>query len=89
MMNNKNMSITSYILSVFGAGTVIAATLFLITKLLSDGLYPLASVLSAIVIFGAMTFLRPKFTPYRWMGIGIAVALLFTIYPISYSGRRT
>jgi ABC-type sugar transport system permease subunit len=85
MINNKNMSITSYILSVLGAGIVIAATLFLITKLLVDGLYPLASILSAIVVFLAMTYLRPRFTPYRWMGIGIAIALLFTIYPIVYT----
>ncbi|MBI9050630.1 MAG: ABC transporter permease subunit [Anaerolineaceae bacterium] len=85
MMNKKNMSITSYILSVLIAGIVIAATLFLITKLLSDGLYPLASILSAIVIFLAMTYLRPRFTPYRWMGAGITIALLFTIYPILYT----
>ncbi len=58
---------------------------WLIALLLRDGLIPLASAVSAITVFLAMIFLRRHFTPYRWLGAGIALALLFTVYPLLYT----
>lgn len=84
-MNNKAVGGSSYLVSVLGAGTALAAILWLISKLISDGLYPLASALGAIFVFVALVYLRPRFTPYRWLGVGIALAMLFTVYPILYT----
>ncbi len=65
-------------LFLFGALSVIGA-------MLSDGLYPLASALSAITVFLTLIFIRRRFTPLRWLSIGIALALLFTLYPLLYT----
>ena len=85
-MTQKNkLNLSTYLLNVLVAGGVIAAALWLITRLFIDGLYPLATILSAIVVFIAMIYLKPRFSPYRWLGIGIGIAVLFTIYPILYT----
>jgi len=85
MMKNKTSFTSSYFFNILGAGAVLAFILWFISKLINDGLYPLASAMSAIAVFIAMVYLRPRFTPYRWLGIGIVLAMLFTIYPIAYT----
>ena len=85
MFKNKAIFTPSYILNLLGAGTVLVVILWFISRLLSDGLYPLASAMSAIAVFVAMVYLRPRFTAYRWLGVGIMLAMLFTIYPIAYT----
>ncbi|MBA3072497.1 MAG: ABC transporter permease subunit [Anaerolineae bacterium] len=85
-MNQKNkLKLSTYLLNLIVAGAVLAGMLWLITKLVIDGLYPMASILSAIAVFIAMVYLRRKFTAWRWVAVGIAIALLFTIYPILYT----
>lgn len=66
------------------AGFVIAA-IWLMTKLFADGIYPLPSVIGAITIFFCLVFLRPRLQAFRWMSVGIALAILFTLYPIVYT----
>ena len=85
MMKKQPVFTSSYLFSVLGAGVVLVFILWIISKLIADGLYPLASALSAVAIFIALTYLRPRFTPYRWLGIGISLAMLFTLYPILYT----
>jgi ABC-type sugar transport system permease subunit len=75
----------SYFLNLAGVGIFLVIILWLISKLLADGLYPLASALSAITVFVCMVYLRPRFTPFSWLGVGISLAILFTIYPIIYT----
>lgn len=75
----------SQILNFIVVGTILAMTLWLVAQLLNDGLYPLASALSAITIFIALVYLRPRATPFRWMGIAISLVLLFTIFPILFT----
>lgn len=75
----------SYFLGLLGVLVFLALILWLVSKLFIDGLYPLASVLSAVALFVAMVYLRPRFSPFRWLGLGISLALLFTIYPILYT----
>jgi ABC-type sugar transport system permease subunit len=76
---------SSYLFNVLGAGVFVVLILWFISKLFVDGLYPLASVLGAIAVFIAMVYLRPRLTAFRWMSVGIVLALLFTIYPIAYT----
>ena len=63
----------------------IIAALWLITTLIIDGLFPLASALSAIAVFLALVYVRRRFTPMRWLAIGISLALLFTLYPLLFT----
>lgn len=66
-------------------GIFVGGALWLISRLLSDGLFPLASALSAIVVFFVLVYTRRRFTPLRWLAIGIGLALLFTLYPLLYT----
>jgi hypothetical protein len=84
-MKNQVTSKSSFILNFFGVGIFLAFILWFISKLFADGLYPLASVLAAIAVFITTVYLRPRLTAFRWMSIGIALATLFTIYPIVYT----
>lgn len=84
-MKSKATFNSSYLFNVLGASVFVVLILWFISKLFADGLYPLASVLAAIAVFIALVYLRPRLTAFRWMSVGIALALLFTIYPIVYT----
>lgn len=76
---------TTYFFHIALLGIFLAGMLWLITRLIADGLFPLASALSAITVFLVIVFSRRHFTPLRWLAIGIALALLFTLYPLLYT----
>jgi ABC-type sugar transport system permease subunit len=86
-MNNSQTQLSkmAYMINLGLLGLFVAAMLWLITVLLADGLYPIVSALSAITVFVILIYARRSFTPYRWLGLGIALALLFTVYPILYT----
>lgn len=54
-------------------------------KLIQDGFFPLASLISAITVFVFLVVVKKSLTPYRWLATGIILALLFTIFPIVYT----
>lgn len=85
MVKKTRLKTSTYLLNILIAGAVIAGLLWLITKLFNDGLFPMASVLSVIAVFIAVVYFKPRFTPWRWLAIGISFAILFTIYPILYT----
>jgi ABC-type sugar transport system permease subunit len=82
---NLNFSKYRYWLNVIFVSILTFLMLRFTWQLFSEGLYPLASALSAITVFLAVVYLRRKFTPIRWISIGIALSLLFTLYPILYT----
>ncbi len=84
-MKNRTFFTFDYVVRLLGVLLFLVFILSLISKLWRDGLNPLASVLSAITVFVVLVYLRPYFTPFQWLGFGIALALLFTIYPIAYT----
>jgi ABC-type sugar transport system permease subunit len=86
-MNNTNTKLSryGYIVNLVAIGLLLVAIMRVVLMLMADGLYPLASALSAITVFLALVYLRRRFSPLRWFGIGIALALLFTLYPILYT----
>jgi ABC-type sugar transport system permease subunit len=73
------------------AGTALAVALFLagvfwlFIQMWRDGLYPLASAVAAVAIFLAMVYLHPRLSTVRWLGVGLALAMLFTLYPILFT----
>lgn len=76
---------TTYSFHIALLGVFLAGMLWLISRLIVDGLFPLASAVSAITVFLALVFIRRHFTPLRWLAIGISFALMFTLYPLLYT----
>ncbi len=58
---------------------------WLMRALLIDGLALLASAIGAVTVFLLVVYLRRRFSAMRWMAIGVAVAAMFSIYPIVYN----
>ncbi len=54
-------------------------------KLIEDGLYPFASIVTAVTAFLFLIMVKKSLSPYRWLATGIVLAALFTIYPIFYT----
>ena len=75
-MNSNTIRLTpvAYVFNLIVMGLIAAATLWLITQLIGDGNYPLAGMLGAIVTFLCLVYLRPRFTPWRWLAVGMALA---------------
>lgn len=81
---NTNRISRWYLLNLAGVGIFCVVMLWLISEFLSSGLYPLASIFAAVVVFFALVYLRPRLTPFRWMAVGIGIVIIFTLYPILY-----
>ncbi|MCA9884697.1 MAG: hypothetical protein KC708_17080, partial [Anaerolineae bacterium] len=58
---------------------------WLIVQLIGDGAYPLAAILTSIAVFVSAAMLIERMKAYRWMSIGIGLAMLFVLYPIIYT----
>ncbi len=67
------------------AALIVFAGSWLMFRFIREGFYPLAAFLGACVVFLGVTFARKTLFPYRWLSVGIVLAVLFTIYPIFYT----
>lgn len=76
---------STYLGYLIAVAFIAAAALWLVTQLIGDGNYPLATMVSAILIFLILVYLWPRFTPMRWLAVGLALTMLFTLYPIFYT----
>ncbi len=68
-----------------GVGIFVVSLSWLIMQLIQDTSFPLAAILTVIMVFGAVVFLIDRLKPYRWMSIGLGLAMLFVLYPILYT----
>ena len=86
-MNNSAIKLSgiAYVINLLLVAGFAIFMVWLVTLLWSEGLYPLASAISAITVFLVLTYIRQRFTPLKWLAIGIALALLFTLYPLLYT----
>lgn len=75
----------AYAIQLAVLGVFLAGALWLVTSLMGQGMLPLASAVSAVVVFLTLTYVRRHFTPMRWLAVGIALAMLFTLYPLFYT----
>jgi arabinogalactan oligomer / maltooligosaccharide transport system permease protein len=62
-----------------------AIVIWLITRSLSLGYYPLIAMILIVAIFVNYVLLRQQAYPLRWMVIGLVIMALFTIYPIFFT----
>ena len=62
-----------------------AVLVWLIVQLLADGSYPLAAVFTALGLLITASLSLERFRAYRWLSIGLGLALLFVLYPIFYT----
>lgn len=58
---------------------------WLMFRFIREGFYPLAAFIGACVVFLGVAFAKKTFFPYRWLSVGIVLAVLFTVYPIFYT----
>ncbi|MBN2471776.1 MAG: ABC transporter permease subunit [Anaerolineae bacterium] len=79
------LSTTSYIVNLLLVGVMLVAISQLVFRFFVDGLYSLGIAVSAVTLFLTIVYVQRRFTPFRWLGIGVALALLFTLYPILYT----
>jgi arabinogalactan oligomer/maltooligosaccharide transport system permease protein len=75
----------AYVRTALVTVAVAVGALWLVRSLLADGLYLLASTISAITVFLLIVYLRRTYSAMRWMAIGIALAALFGVYPILFN----
>jgi arabinogalactan oligomer/maltooligosaccharide transport system permease protein len=62
-----------------------AAVIWLITRSVSLGYYPLVAVFLIVAIFVNYVLLRQEAYPLRWMVVGLVIMIMFTIYPIFFT----
>lgn len=86
-MNNTTVKLSGfgYALNLLLVGGFTVLLLWLVSTMWAEGIYPLASAISAIGVFLILVFTRRRFSPVKWLAIGIALALLFTLYPLLYT----
>lgn len=86
-MNKKNaFPLTpSTILRIILVGVFDMAVLSLIRQLLDDGNYPLSAILGVVIVIITLCYSQEKLRYYRWLGVSIAAATLFVLYPILYT----
>jgi ABC-type sugar transport system permease subunit len=58
---------------------------YLLNSLFRLGYYPLSAAVIAVAVFVNLVLLIARLAPIRWMAIGIAFMILFTIYPIIFT----
>jgi ABC-type sugar transport system permease subunit len=86
MLNPTNaLSKGSTLLTILPGVALGGAIFWVSLQLLTDGNYPLGTVLGAISLFFILVFLRSHLQPFRWMALGIGLTVLFTLYPILYT----
>lgn len=83
--STARLSGLAYLGNIIVIGVITAGGLWLIAQLIADGNYPLATMIGAILVFLCLVYLWPRFTPMRWLAVGMALAMLFTLYPILYT----
>lgn len=62
-----------------------AGLLWLITRLIADENYPLAGVLSFVMVVFTICYTVERMKPWRWLCIGLCLTSLFVLYPITYT----
>lgn len=86
-MNNTRTALSKYgfFVNLVLVGGLLIFAVWLVGQLWQDGLYPLAAALSGIAVFLILVYVRPFFSPWRWIAVGIALSMLFTMYPLFYT----
>ena len=62
-----------------------AYVLWFLNKLISLGYLPLSATILIILVLANFVLLRREAYPVRWMVVGLAFMVLFTIYPILFT----
>ncbi len=95
MAENKTPSTSEFAKkTIFGAGNLLTILIVLIAdialgifafKLFSLGYIPIGICFVLIIIMISVAFLVPKAYMFKWMAVGLAAWLLFSIFPIIYT----
>ncbi len=83
--SGEQVPTSAYVRTAVAVSLFAVGALWLIRALIIDGLFLLASMISAVTVFLLLVYLRRRFSAMRWMAIGVAVAVLFAVYPIVFN----
>jgi arabinogalactan oligomer/maltooligosaccharide transport system permease protein len=83
--NKPLVTVPTSIFRLLFVGIFDAALLWLILRLAGDGSYPLAAVLVVIALIVTLSFSVERLKAYRWLALGLSLAILFVVYPILYT----
>jgi ABC-type sugar transport system permease subunit len=75
-------SVSSYLFRILGLAVIDTFAIWLIYRMMSDGIYPLATVLAIITVLINAIFLWEDLYPLRWMAPGLALLILMVLYPM-------
>lgn len=78
-------SIPSLVFRLFALAVIDAFGLWLIYRLVGDGLFPLAVMLALVTLAINVIFLYEPFYPLRWMAPGLALMALMALYPVLFT----
>jgi ABC-type sugar transport system permease subunit len=69
------------------AGTAVVCFFgcYLMFRLLRDGFWAFGFIIGAVTCFVTLVLLHKSLSPWRWLIIGLVMAILFTVYPIFYT----
>lgn len=78
-------SVPSLIFRLFALAVIDAFGLWLLYRLIGDGLYPLAAMLALVTVAINVIFLYERLYPLRWMAPGLALMALMALYPVLFT----
>jgi ABC-type sugar transport system permease subunit len=73
------------IIRIAGTAVVCFFGCYLMFRLFRDGFHSLGVFFGAVTCFITLVMLRKSLTHWRWLAAGLAMAVLFTVYPIFYT----
>ncbi len=78
-------SLGSLLLRLGALAVIDASALWLVYMLLQDGVWAFAITLALVVLLLNIAFLSDKFVPYRWISPGLALMILFVVFPVLFT----
>lgn len=83
---NRSFALTpSLIVRWLVVAAVNLALLWLAAQLFADGNVPLAVTLAVVALLLTVIFTVERLAAYRWLSVGIALMIVFVLYPILYT----
>ena len=83
--NKRNIFFSASALRLILVAVFDVGMLWLILQLYADGSYPLVVILTTLTVLFTIIFVVDRLKPFRWLALGLSLALLFVLYPIFYT----
>jgi ABC-type sugar transport system permease subunit len=82
---NSGWFTQSGILRILGLVSFDAFIIWFISQTIANGFFSLTAVIGVVAVLVNVVFLVPRFSPVRWMVVGLSMMIIFVIYPIIFT----